>query len=109
MRARLASPNWSDEPPWVLLGIRTAVKEDIGCSSAELVYGSCLRIAGEFVKNQYHTPNASAYLMILREKVNRLAQTPTSQHGSCRKHINPIELQKCRYVFVMHDSNKSAL
>jgi len=38
LRARLTGPNWLDELPWVLLGIRTAPKEDVGASSAELVY-----------------------------------------------------------------------
>ncbi len=47
LRARLTGPNWMDELPWVLLGIRTAPKEDLGCSTAELVYGAplSLRIA----------------------------------------------------------------
>ena len=40
LRARLTGPNWIDELPWVLLGIRTAPKEDLGCSSAKLVYGA---------------------------------------------------------------------
>ena len=35
---------WVDILPVVLLGIRTSVKHDIGCSAAELVYGTTLRI-----------------------------------------------------------------
>ena len=38
-RARLEGPNWVDALPWVLLEIRTANKEDLGTSFAELVYG----------------------------------------------------------------------
>ena len=34
--------------PLVLLGIRTNVKPDINCTSAELVYGMTLRLSGEF-------------------------------------------------------------
>ena len=45
----LPSPtHWVDGLPMVMLGIRTALKEDIGCSVAELVYGTTLRIPGEF-------------------------------------------------------------
>ena len=40
LRARLTGPQWAQVLPWVLLGIRTAPKEDLGCSSAELVYGT---------------------------------------------------------------------
>ena len=44
----LPNPNdWISGLHWILLGIHTALKEDIGCSSAELVYGTTLRIPGE--------------------------------------------------------------
>uniref|UniRef100_A0A1X7UXE9 Integrase catalytic domain-containing protein n=1 Tax=Amphimedon queenslandica TaxID=400682 RepID=A0A1X7UXE9_AMPQE len=44
----LHSPNdWVSGFPWILLRICTAVKEDLGCSSAELVYGTTLRVQGE--------------------------------------------------------------
>ena len=42
------SSNWVASLPLVLLGIRTAPKEDLHCSIAELVYGTTLRIPGEF-------------------------------------------------------------
>jgi transposase InsO family protein len=37
LRARLTGPSWVG-----IVGIRTAPKEDLGCSSAELVYGAPL-------------------------------------------------------------------
>ena len=44
----LPNPNdWISGLHWILLGIHTAFKEDIGCSSAQLVYGTTLRIPGE--------------------------------------------------------------
>ena len=46
LRARLSGPSWTRDLPWVLLGIRTAPKEDLGCSTAELVYGSPLQFPG---------------------------------------------------------------
>ena len=47
--AMLAGPNWVDELPWVLLGIRTFPKDDLKESSAELVYGEPLTVLGSFV------------------------------------------------------------
>ena len=44
LKARLQGPNWADELPWVLLGLRTAPKEDLGFSTAELVYGTPLTV-----------------------------------------------------------------
>ena len=49
LKARLTDANWMDALPWVLLGIRTAPKEDLNTSSAELVYGAPLTVLGEFV------------------------------------------------------------
>ena len=37
-----------DTLPLVLLGIRTALKEDLACTVAEMVYGVTLRLPGEF-------------------------------------------------------------
>ena len=40
--------HWADSLPLVLLGIRTSLKEDIHCTSAELVYGTSLCLPGDF-------------------------------------------------------------
>ncbi|XP_054717281.1 protein NYNRIN-like [Uloborus diversus] len=64
------SKSWVDALPLVLLGLRSALKEDIGYSSAELLYGSPLRLPGEFVDtipNVTHSDleEYQAYRMIL--------------------------------------------
>ena len=38
LQARLTGPNWTRVLPWILLGICTAPKEDLGYSSAVLVF-----------------------------------------------------------------------
>ena len=38
----------ADFLPLVLLGIRSSLKDDLGCSSAEMVYGTTLRLSGMF-------------------------------------------------------------
>ena len=40
--------HWMDIVPLVLLDTRAAPKDDVGCSTAELVYGAPLRLKGEF-------------------------------------------------------------
>ncbi|VDP52559.1 unnamed protein product [Schistosoma curassoni] len=52
LKASLSAANvsqWTDALPLVLLGIRNAVKADIGCTAAQLVHGTTLRLPGEFV------------------------------------------------------------
>ena len=39
---------WTETLPLVLLGIHTALTQDIKCTTAELVYGTTLRLPGEF-------------------------------------------------------------
>ena len=39
---------WMESLPLVLLGIRTTFKDDIKCTTAELVYGSTVHLPGEF-------------------------------------------------------------
>ncbi len=49
LRAQPNPQNWVDCLPLVLLGMRAAIKEDVGFSAAEMVYGSTLRQPGEFI------------------------------------------------------------
>ena len=48
LKAQPPSQSWTESLPLVLLGIRTAIKEDLHCIAAELVYGVTLRLPGEF-------------------------------------------------------------
>ena len=51
LRARLHDGNWIDELPWVLLGLRTATKEDLQTSPAEMVFGDSPLLPGEFASS----------------------------------------------------------
>ena len=51
LRARLHDGNWIDELPWVLLGFRTATKEDLQTSPAEMVFGDSPLLPGEFASS----------------------------------------------------------
>ena len=108
LRARLKGPNWVHELPWVLLGIRTAPKEDLGTSSAELVYGAPLAVPGDFLPAQRHLDQPSNLLERLRTAVGQLRPVPTSAHGLPNTHIPPA-LRACRFVFVRRDGAKKPL
>ncbi|XP_072906159.1 uncharacterized protein [Hemitrygon akajei] len=95
LMAHLKGPNWVDKLPWVLLGIRTAPKEDLHASSAKLVYGAPLAVPGEFIpapRGKEEEP--AAVLDRLRERLGNLAPVPTSQHGWTPIHV-PKDLQDC--------------
>ncbi|XP_064469800.1 uncharacterized protein YagA-like [Ornithodoros turicata] len=46
--ARQAEVTWVDHLPIVLLGIGSALKQDLSCSAAELVFGTTLHLPGDF-------------------------------------------------------------
>ena len=70
--------HWVDALPLILLGVRTALKEDLGCSSAELVYGTTLRLPGEyFCPTQAGSVAEPAdYVIRLRHTMQQLRATP---------------------------------
>ena len=79
LRARLLGPNWLDELPWVLLGIRTAPKENLDTSSAELIYGSPLTVPGDFlISTPSVAPTDHTFLPALRANIQSLTPVPTS-------------------------------
>lgn len=75
---------WSEILPTVLLGLRTAWKADLGCSSAEIVYGEPLEIPGEFCQSSnYQTISPSNLVTDLRRHMKDLKAVPASRY--CKK------------------------
>ena len=52
LHARLASSNWFEHLPWVLLGLCTSPIENSATSVFEAVYGSELTLPGQFLEVQ---------------------------------------------------------
>ena len=108
LRARLTGPTWSRELPWVLLGIRTAPKEDLKCSAAELVYGIPLTVPGDFLLNPSGPPDQRTHLQQLRECFNSLVPIPTSHHREIPSQVPP-NLHQAKFVFVRRDRHHPGL
>jgi transposase InsO family protein len=49
LKAKCQVSSWSIELAWTMLGIQTTLKEDLGTTSAELVFGEQLTVPREFV------------------------------------------------------------
>lgn len=108
--ARGNTINWSEELPLVLLGVRTAFKEDLNCSAAELVYGQTLRVPGDFfvASNQNQPLDLTSYVDKLRSYMQNLIPTDTRSH--CQNNIYiPKDLLDCDYVFVRVDKVRPTL
>ncbi len=106
LRARLTSPAWTEELPIIMLAIRATPKEDLGCAPAELVYGTTLRLPGEFFgpASDPTSDDQQAFLPQLRAAMQRLRTAPPLAHGSPQHHV-PASLQAANFVFVRHDAH----
>ena len=98
LRAKLTSDDWLTQLPVVLLGIRAAVKEDIGCSAAQMVFGASPRLPRCIVVPD-RTVAETVFLRRIQETARNLAFTDPGWHGNDR----PRQLQDlatCGFVHV---------
>ncbi|GFS24613.1 Pol polyprotein [Elysia marginata] len=109
LKARLQGPNGADELPWVLLGLRTAPKEDLGKFAAELVYRTPLSVPGEFIDPTPKPLHACAPNDPFSTCVRNLSPLPTSHHGLPSSSFVPQALRDAQFVFIRHDGYRGPL
>ena len=107
LRACCQSPSWISELPWVMLGLRTMPKDDLGTSPADLVFGSPLTVPGEFVGHGQGEP-VPELLCRLCDNVADLRPVPPVHHVSPTTSL-PTSLFLAKFVFIRHDGHKSPL
>ena len=106
-----ATTNWLEALPIALLGIRSTVKEDLHCTSAELVYGTTLRLPGDFFHASTPTDMVEdplSYVDRLRSTMRRLPAIPTTHHTSWKAFVPPA-LSSAEHVFIRCDTVKRSL
>ena len=110
LKAQALKHSWAESLPLVLLGIRTAVKEDLQCSVAELVYGTTLRLPGEFFSPASCLQVDSDYVGKLKNYMSKLRATPPRVHRShgtyCCLHFTWIIRENlCDHTLQPHPTN----
>ena len=78
LRGHTPTVHWTEALPLVLLGIRMALKNDLQCSTAELVYGTTLRLPGEFFQQTAidALPDPMTLVTRLRDTTRNLRAVP---------------------------------
>lgn len=108
-KSKESSKDWFYELPWILLGIRSALKEDIGFSSAELLYGEPLRLPGEFMTDVNSNQEISNELA-KRIRQNIFSVKPLPLRNRMQKNFFvPKELNSCSHVFMEEEIHKGNL
>lgn len=101
---------WVDALPLTLLGIRTTLKADLHCSSAKLLYGTTLRLPGEFFDQSRSagTDDPAGYVTKLRDSMQQLCPVPTRLPQRRATYVDPA-LATCTHVFLRHDAVRPPL
>eukprot|EP00794_Sanderia_malayensis_P005012 gene5012-biopygen4078 len=108
LKAQPDTTKWTELIPLILLMIRSTIKTDITCSPADLVFGTTLRLPGQF----FDTDNSenldpSSYADRLCYAMQCLSGVPLRTQ-STSSHL-PADLMKCTHVFVRHDAIRKPL
>lgn len=104
-----ADQHWTESLPMVLLGIRSAWKQDLQASAAELLYGEPLRLPNEFFNaNLEPIVDMSDYLSRVRTFAQTIRPMPTSQHTEKAIFVFK-DLATSEYVFLRDDAVRRPL
>lgn len=108
LMARGAGTHWSEELATVLLGLRTALREDTQVSPALMTYGSTLRIPSDFFAPTQPNNEDAEFVRQLTETMSSLAPNSKS-HTNNRSTFVHKDLATCTHVFVRNDTVRSPL
>ena len=101
--------NWSLALPLVLLGIQSSMMEDLHHSSAELVYGTNLRLPGELVAPTPDTTPCGVQDFAAHLKSAMRNLQPVQPRSSPRWTFVSQDLDTCTHVFVRVDAVRRPL
>ena len=102
------SGTWLDHLPFVLLGMRTAIRSDSDCSPSDLLYGSPLRLPGDMFFPSEPPPMPSDFAGRLRVVLGSASPLPIVHHGVPVSRVDP-GLRSASHVFLRIDAVKKPL
>ena len=105
------SSRWIESLPVVLLGLRATVKQDLDACPSELVYGTALRLPGEYFSPgsaSERNITASDFAVRLAEHMRSLRAPETQHHAKPLVYLPP-SLETCSHVFVRQDGIRRSL
>ena len=103
LKASPSPDRWVDNMPLILLGMRSTVKEDLGHTCSELVYGTTLRLPGDLVNPGNPSKDPASFAAHLAKTMGELRPVLPRQPTSQRTYM-PVALETCTHVFVRVDA-----
>jgi hypothetical protein len=110
LRAQAEPHQWVDKLPFTMLGIRTALKEDVGFSSAEMLYGTNLRLPGDMLvkSTQPGELDVTSYTERLKQTMHDLMPAETRRGSHRSPYIDP-KMETATHAFIRTDAYKRPL
>lgn len=104
-----SSYNWMETLPLVLLGMRSAYKDDLNASSAELLYGETLRLPGEYFEpSDCTSSDITDFATRLRKNMSQIRPVPATCHCNKNTFIYK-DLSITAYVYLRDDTVRKPL
>ena len=99
--------------PFVLLGLRTTIREDAGCCPSDVVYGGQLRLPGDLISTDSSVPASSGttsdFVSSLRSSLRGARPLlPVRRSPALQGHV-PAALASVSHVFLRVDSVRQPL
>ncbi|GFU11609.1 retrovirus-related Pol polyprotein from transposon 412 [Nephila pilipes] len=99
---------WTTVLPTILLGFRATWKEDLQVTTTEMIYGTPIRLPGEFLCPSEQNEDPAAFVGRFRESMQRLSPPKTLHHGQNTIFVRK-DLTTCSHIFLWTDSTKRGL
>lgn len=106
------SSRWVEFLPMVLPGLRSVVKSDLQCSSAELVYGCTLSLPGQLFSSPGIVDDTLSDPLSYAARLSKAMSSvvPTGPRvPSARACFIPGDLSTCTHVYVRRDAHRRPL
>lgn len=103
-----ANQDWVKTLSTVLIGLRSHVRLDTGASPAEFVFGTSLRLPGEFFLHDNFSPDPQIFLEDFRIYMRQIKPVPVAHHHKNRAFCFK-DLRSCTHVFLRTDAVKKPL
>lgn len=102
------NPKWTETLPIILLGLRSSFKPDIDSTPAQLVYGTTLRLPGEFVAPSNDKSCTSEFVKNFTHTMHTLVPTNTVHHDTPKVFVS-ADLKRTTHVFIRDDTVRASL
>ena len=110
MKCLSDTTHWTKALPHILLGMRTTFKQDCRYTAEDLVYGTTLRLPGDYFTS---TPTSSqlephSYVTTKDYLIHKLQSPNICKQKQCTIHIHS-DLSSCPYVIARYDGIRKSL